>query len=701
MSKLLPVTRHVCFSALALSSVAGAAEREHGTPLVSEVDLFAEVPIVVSATRLAQRTDQTPVAVTVIDRETIEASGAVELVDLLRLVPGFQVAMTTGNLTTVTAHGTGTPWFSRMQVLVDGRSVYHTTFSGLDWSQLGVALADVERIEAVRGPNIAAFGANAIQGTVNIVTRHPVQDRGVFMQATAGSWNRRDAVLRYGGGSDAFDYRLTAQHRENDGFDNRLDGTEFNALSFRGLFTPTTRDEFDIQLEVANSRLGEELFPGFFPSDVREVDSSTLFVRWTHAQGSNDAWQLQFNRSAYDSDEDARLLVSDWYSPFDGLFTSLGLTPGPDLVPLLIGQPDQLFSYNQFETESLIYDVELQRSMSPHDTLRFTLGAGYRWEEISNFLTGSGSGTGKAYDADSLRLFGSVEWQPSDRWVVTADAMLEDNTLGGTSFSPRLGANYRLRNGDTLRAAATLAHKHPSLLEEHWDAVMRLDDGTPFTQWAKSDGRLDTEQRSVIEVGYLGQRLGGRLQFDARVYHEEVEDAVIYARDYSCAQPTVAAPLYVPYPFCYRIGNYLHYEVNGAELGLSFRPGTRSLVRLGYAYADVDGSVPYYLVPQNPRDLGHTAPRHSGSVLLSHRLADGWDASAVVYGASRTDWYIDGGVVDDYLRLDLRLARRLRLASADTKLELIVQNLGGDYEEFTPANRFDTRVFGRVSIDLD
>jgi len=682
--------------ALWCGSVAHALA-DSGARLVSEADLFAEVPIVISATRLAQRTDETPVAVTVIDRETIDASGAVELVDLLRLVPGFQVGMTTGNLTTVTAHGTGTPWFSRLQVLVDGRSVYHTTFSGLDWTQLGVALADVERIEVVRGPNIAAYGANAIQGTVNVVTRHPVQDRGLFLQATVGSWERRDGVLRYGGGADNFDYRLTLQHRENEGFSERLDQTDLNGLSFRGLFTPTTQDEFDIQLEAAHSRLGDELIPGFFPSATREVDSNSLFVRWTHAQGSDDAWQLQFNRSAYDSDEDARLLVSDWYQPFSPLFErALGFGISPAVMPFVIGSPDQLFAYNQFETDSLTHDVELQRTLMPREDLRLTLGVGYRWEEVSHFLTGGDTD----FTANSLRLFGGLEWRPEDRWVVSANALLDDNSLGGTSLSPRIGVNYRLGSGDTLRVAATRGHKHPSLLEEHWNAVMRLDDGTPFTVWAKSDGDLDTEKRTVFELGYLGQRLDGRLQFDTRLYHEDVQDAVIYARDYTCAQPTIAAPLFVAYPFCYRIGNYLDYEVAGVELGLTFRPTGRNLVRLGYAYADVDGDVPYYLVPENLKDLEHTAPRHSGSLLLSHRFDQGWDASAVIYASKRTDWYIDGGLVDDYARLDLRLAKGLQLGSTAARLELIVQNLGASYEEFNAENTFDTRIFGRFSLEL-
>lgn len=665
---------------LLASSGLQAATDNRARTLPSEADLFSAVPIVISASRLSQRTHETPVAVTVIDRETIEASGALEIAELLRLVPGFQVGMTTGNLTTVTAHGTGTPWFSRLQVLVDGRSAYHTTFSGLDWTQLGVALPDIERIEVIRGPNIAAYGANAIQGTINIVTRHPIQVRGNFLQATVGEDGRRDLVARHAGSRGDLDYRLTLQHREDDGFDDRLDSTDLNAISFRGLYQPSASDELDLQLEAASSELGDDLLPGTFPADTRGVDSNALFLRWIHSPDKNHSWQFQFNRAAYDSDEDARLLVSDWF----------GVAPGA--VPLITGQPDQLFSYNQFETDSLTHDIELEYTRIVNEKLRLSLGTGYRWEEVQHFLTDSE----RRFTANSKRAFTAAEWRPTPAWVFTLNGLLEKNTLGGTSLSPRLGANYRLSNGHTLRAAATRGHKHPSLLEENWNALMRLDDGTPITQWAKSDGDLDTERRTVLELGYLGSILDSQLQFDTRVYHEQVRDAVIYARDATCPQPPG-----IVFPFCYRVGNYLEYDVKGAELGLSYRPTTRDFIRLSYAYADVDGNVPYSLKPRILQNLEHTAPRHSGSLLLSHRFGHDWQLSAVFYAAKDTSWYIDGDFIDEYLRLDLRLAKTLQMGPGNARVELIAQGLGDRHHEFDLNNRFGPGVYLRAGLDLD
>ena len=272
--------------------------------------------------------------------------------------------------------------------------------------------------------------------------------------------------------------------------------------------------------------------------------------------------------------------------------------------------------------------------------------------------------------------------------------MVDDNELGGTSFSPRLGINYHLTPRDTLRVAASRAHKHPSLLEEHWYAEMALDDGQPFTLWIKSAGDLDTERRDVFELGYVGERLNRRLRWDLRVYRDEVHGAVIYARDATCAQPSTGPG----FPFCYVIDNHMSYRATGLEFEAAYRPGPRNMIRLHYAYADVDGVVPYFTVPYQGKDLGRTAPRHSGGLLASRYWGNGLELSAAVYYVDETDWYIDGGVVDEYLRTDLRAAKTLRRDGTTAKLELLLQNLGSDYEEFSSLNRYDTRAFVRVSL---
>lgn len=176
-------------SALCLG-LAGAGQTfaETGRP-VTESDFLTDMPIVLSVSRLSQRLDETPGAVTVLDRNMIRLSGARDVADLLRLVPGFQSTMSFERIAPqATYHGTYYSVSNRMQVLVDGRSVYSPFLvGGIGPGLQTVALADIERIEVLRGSNSAAYGARAFLGVINIITLDPNQTVGFNAGASQGT----------------------------------------------------------------------------------------------------------------------------------------------------------------------------------------------------------------------------------------------------------------------------------------------------------------------------------------------------------------------------------------------------------------------------------------------------------------------------------------------------------------------------------
>ncbi len=143
-------------------------------------DLFVDsldVPQVLTATRLKQSPAEVPGSMTVLDRDLIKASGARDIPELMRLVPGMMVGYLSGNQATVNYHGTNVTEARRLQVLVDGRSVYRPGLATVDWSDIPVAIEDIDRIEVFRGPNAVSYGANALMGVINILTRHPADSR--------------------------------------------------------------------------------------------------------------------------------------------------------------------------------------------------------------------------------------------------------------------------------------------------------------------------------------------------------------------------------------------------------------------------------------------------------------------------------------------------------------------------------------------
>lgn len=238
LTGLLPALMLLAFSNGADAQASGSA---------SERDFLDELPVVLSASRLVQPLADAPGAVTIIDRELIKASGAREIVDLFRLVPGFQVGMAYGSTPAVAYHGLADEYSRHVQVLVDGRSVYSPYFLGsITWNSLRLSLDDIERIEVLRGSNSAAYGANAFMGVINIITRPASLSQGAHVSVTHGNQGISDQVLRYGGTIGAMDFRITAGKRSDSGFENFHDSRKTDYVAFRGDLRLNPRDELQL-----------------------------------------------------------------------------------------------------------------------------------------------------------------------------------------------------------------------------------------------------------------------------------------------------------------------------------------------------------------------------------------------------------------------------------------------------------------------
>jgi iron complex outermembrane recepter protein len=140
-----------------------------------------------SAAKKVQRLADAATAIHVLNREDIRRSGATNLPELLRLVPGVQVARIDGSRYAVSIRGFGNRYSGKLLVLQDGRTLYSPLFSGTYWEAQDVVLEDIERIEVIRGPGGTLWGANAMNGVINILTRHAKESQGTFVEATAGS----------------------------------------------------------------------------------------------------------------------------------------------------------------------------------------------------------------------------------------------------------------------------------------------------------------------------------------------------------------------------------------------------------------------------------------------------------------------------------------------------------------------------------
>lgn len=450
---------------------------------LSEQDYLGDMPVVLSVSRLAQPLNETPGAVTVLDRETIRRSGAREVAEVLRLVPGFIVShIEGGNRPTATYHAEYDALTRHLQVLVDGRSVYSSLLVGSSvFGMMGLVLEDIERIEVLRGSNSAAYGANAFQGVVNIVTRHAADTVGGMVTASAGAGGLRDGMARVGWGDARAAFRLTAATRNDDGFRAMNDDKRLDQAHFRGDLQPTVNDE--IQLTAGHADLTWGASTGFGLQD--------------------QIWRNSYARA-------------HWSHRLDpGAEVKLGLTVDEEkyrnFYPLL-----------RADGTSRRYGLEASHSFALADTWRFVWGGQYRYEQVTSPDLFTAARAKQHFDL--RQLFGNAEWRPHPQWLVNLGGLWEDHSIVGSNSAPRLMVNFHAWPGHTLRIGTTSAHKQPTLFE------LRADWRYAGESLIQAQGRARPERIRANEIGYLGQFRPLNLTVDVRAFEEEVRDLLGYHR---------------------------------------------------------------------------------------------------------------------------------------------------------------------------
>jgi iron complex outermembrane recepter protein len=260
---------------------------------------------ITSASRKEERADEVPAAVYVITHNDIRRSGMTSVPDLLRLVPGVQVAQVNANKWAVSVRGFNGLYSNKLLVLVDGRSVYNPVFAGVLWDTEDVMLEDVDHIEVIRGPGAAVWGANAVNGVINILTRSAADTKGLLVRARTGTLDPGNVAIRYGGTSGSGAYRAYTQISTHGDF---VVGTPAVAAGdhwhsvlsgFRGDWS-VGPDSYMIQGNASVTRQ-RPLWLNFDPAANNQADTSAVADAqvadvvggWTHTHGNGATLHLQ------------------------------------------------------------------------------------------------------------------------------------------------------------------------------------------------------------------------------------------------------------------------------------------------------------------------------------------------------------------------------------------------------------------------
>ncbi len=645
--------------AASLFSIPLASAAPGGTP-APEQAFLDDLPVVLSVSHLAQPISEAPGSVTVIDSETIRLSGARDVPDLFRLVPGFQVGAT-GGAPRLYYHGALDEFGQHLQVLIDGRSVYSPFLGGgINWNNVPLALEDIERIEAVRGSNSAAYGANAFLGAVNIVTRPPSQTPRGWTVSQAGGAGIRDSLLRYSDGFDNGAYRLTVGRRADPGSDNTKSERDVHHFNFRSDWRVGLMDEFQLQLGGTDSSagIGRPDMPGDLPRQ-RGSASDFILVSWQRSLAPGEEIKVQFHHT------DERKVDSFLYPDprFPGLVVDQGGTASRD-------------------------SVEAQYTFSPAENLRLVWGGELRHDLVTSLPL---YGTSDSLSMNLSRLFANLEWRMTPEWLLNLGANTENSSLSGRSTSPRVMLNWHATPQQTLRAGVSSASRSPSLFEEKAD-VRYVWHGVLLNETFLGRGKLGPEYITSRELGYLGDFRSLGLLLDARLFHESIHGLARIN--------TYPDPLPVLVKTTKEWQNGPDISIRGLEYQLKYRPWPSTQIMLNQAFMQI--ASPYPLSGYTGPGDRQAAPSHSTSIALFQKLPGNVDLSVLCYAVGAMYWAGSDApqISPAYRRLDVRLAYPFRVGATQGEVAVTAQNLGSSYADTDPYYLLSRRIFTKLSLNF-
>lgn len=640
---------------------------------LSEQDYFTELPEVLTVTRLAQPQNETPGAVTIIDRETIRRSGAREVADVLRLVPGYLVSGWNGANPNAVYHAPTDDYGSRNLVLVDGRSVYSTIQLGdTHRGMMGVLLEDIERIEVLRGSNSAAFGANAMFGVINIVTRHAVDAQGSFVSMAGGGAGVRDGMARFGWGDATASFRLSAGQRSDSGYRNAYDDKQVSQIHFRGDLRPSVHDEVSVAAGAVAIRTGEG-FPGTQTNAERtnQADSVYLHGHWGRSLSSDE--KIRFSAS-FDQEK-----LRD-YSQADLAAMRCRLVPATACTGLnqLIG-PLHL----DYGGTGRRLNVEFQHTVGLLPGLRAVWGASAKREEADSMPLYRG-----VVGFTRVQLFGNLEWAPVKHLQLNAGGMWERHSDVGAIFAPRLAANLQVAPGHTLRTALMRGFRTPSLFELKGDVRHYNSLGTQVGQDVLASGRVRAELLDVFELGYLAEWRDWGVTFDARAFYERFLGSINTTGIRNAPVQLAATGT--------RYEDFINKRdstLQGLDYQLRWKPGHDTEIWLNQSWQR-------YVWDDQWEN--HLPPRRTTTLALFQKLPANLDLSVMFHAIGAVTWRGDEDIIPSTHRLDLRLAYPFRMGSTRAEAALTVQAANGDVPEFqsTEGFLFKRRAFATLHLEF-
>ena len=620
--------------------------------LLTESDFFNDMPMVLSGTRLKQSKNNSPTATTIIDREMIDASGFTEIADLLRLAPGMLVNYDSGHIAAAGYQFLFDRYRVRFQVLVDGNAVNTPLFGEMPWTQLGITIDDIERVEVIRGASSSSYGPNAMTGVISIITRHSALDKGKKFKLNEGVNGRSEQYFRLGDSSGQFDYRLSINTRKDDGFTKRYDSKKLAVANFRGDYQATNKDILSFTLSHNEGDYQEDASDGLndsMPEHVKYVSRTSFAGKWTHNFSDKDIFALNYYQQKFDEN-----------NGYLGNFTSEGY--------------GYVYINGGFTTNRKNLELTYTKYAESYSLV---MGSLYR---IDNTVAPQ-----YLYQVDkdihTKQYFINTEIRINKNNIFNAGVLYDDNHTGGKTTSPRISFNHQINKDHTLRISYAEASRSPYAMEEYTNRVIYVPDFSSYVDMWKDKSDLNPERVKTADVGYIASLNNYATEIDMRIYKTNLSQIIIH--DWSVG------------------GGFNQggdFDITGFESSISHNFSNRTKAVLNYARTKITaGNIVY----GKASDYETGAPEDSGSLLIMHNFNISLKGSLGYYYTGRYQQLCcETQQQDPRRRLDLVLSKSFKWGGYNTNIKFVLQNATNEKVKTRLYNNYHRQGYISLSMDL-
>jgi len=592
---------------------------------------------ITSVQKRPQKKSEAAAAVFVIKQDDLRRWGVTSIPEALRRVPGLQVARIDANKWAITARGFNGRFANKLLVLIDGRSIYTPLFAGVYWEANEVMLEDVERIEVIRGPGGTLWGANAVNGVINIITRSAADSQGTLVVAGAGNEERGFTSVRHGAATRG-------------GGHYRVYG-KFRALDTGG--------PIDVGLPQTGAHDDSEFAQGGFRMDWNRDEDNSYTLQGDYYDGHADQQLLlpgsptpQTDNAAY---QGANLLYR-WSRAYDRQ-SDMALQAYYDYVHL-----DSAALYENRHT----LDIDFQQHLRAHERHDLIWGLNYRYISDNTDATQVLSLIPSQRDVSLLTAFVQDEIRLCDDHArLTVGSKFEHNDFTGFEAQPNIRLSWLTDSGHTLWGAVSRAVRTPARGEDDVNLMV-----SPPSTTILGNPAFDSETLVAYELGYRFP-LADRVSIDLAAFINR----------YSSLRTIDSTGA----PSILQFGNNMDGNTRGIEVDMHWnvRPGLA--LHANYTHLQLDLELVNGSMDVQSLGAEDASPSNQANVWLAADLDHGVELDAAVRYVGKLDLDLSAAGLpstDAYIALDARLGWSPR---PGLEFALIGQNLlDSNHPEFNP-----------------